>query len=68
MTGEGPDAAGHVDDATYRRRADLHRPHAGALRAEVLRLWFGGLTARDISVALRLPESEVQTWVAGASS
>lgn len=60
--------AGHVDDDEYRRRADAFKPDEAGLKAEALRLWHSGYTARDISVALRLAEDVVQNWIAGASS
>lgn len=60
--------AGHVTDGEYRERADAHRPDADGLRSEALRMWHAGLTARDISVALRLAEPMVQEWIAQASA
>lgn len=56
--------AGHVDDAEYRRRAELNRPDPDGLRLEALRLHAAGLKADDISTALRVPLDIIQTWLA----
>lgn len=54
--------AGRVDDADYRRRAELHRPSAATIRAEALRLLASGLQPRDVAQALRVAESQVLEW------
>ncbi|MCE7901880.1 MAG: hypothetical protein DYH20_04285 [Gammaproteobacteria bacterium PRO9] len=61
--------AGHVDDAEYRRRAELNRPDPDGLRLEALRLHATGLRAADISTALKVPLDIIETWLArGAES
>lgn len=59
---------GRIDDETYRQLADKDRPGPDGLKAEAKRLFHGGLTARDIAVALRLSEPVVQQWLAEVTS
>ncbi len=54
--------AGHVDDAEYRRRADLHRPAPIGLEAEAKRLLREGLSVRDAAAALQVHPSQVEEW------
>ncbi len=56
--------AGHVTDDEYIRRAQANRPDDAGLHDEVMRMFHSGLTAADISQALRLPLDQVQTWLA----
>ena len=55
---------GHIDDDSYRQRADQHRPGLEGLRVEALRLLGTGLSPRDVAQALRVGEDVVQTWIA----
>ena len=51
---------GVLDMAAYADLASMHRPHDPAVMAsEIRRLRATGLSARDVSVALRLPLDEV---------
>lgn len=53
----------------YRLLAEQHRPQSDdALRDEVQRLASTGLTAVDISVALRLDLAVVREWLAGSQA
>ena len=48
-----------LDLAAYRELAELHRPVADELVAEIKRMADSGLTALDISTAMRLDLGEV---------
>ena len=47
-------------------RANLHRPDAEGIAAEVLRLHGDGLTARDIAELFHMQVSEIETILRNA--
>jgi hypothetical protein len=61
-------ALAQLSGKSYDARASLHRPEGPALASEVLRLHREGLTAQDISVALREPLAAVINLIAGATT
>lgn len=65
--GRAPRAGDPVSNAAYDTRANQHRPTEPALlAAEIRRLHADGLSARDISTALRLSHDMVITILYGA--
>ena len=59
---------GRLDVAAYSALAKSDPPSMGQARSEALRLFHEGRSARDIAEALRLHESLVQAWIAGATA
>lgn len=59
---------GRLDAAAYSALSGRGTPDMEQARCEALRLFHEGRSARDIAEALRLHESQVQAWIAGATA